>query len=369
MTRSAGNQDVAAIETSPMTPTSSELDSPEYAEFQRQQSMQREINYAGQTGQPVPPTLGLDTSTPEGARAPTSGPRRPTRSRPYTPANRYKTLTLFVLPAPDSGNADTEAAPDSAQFNVNSAATPTSPPGKPRSQEATRVTLTWKMVLIQVYLHVLLRLPDMYWNRLDKIFRDTDDEPLSEESEDDFTHSPSFKPAWERFVESLIKEWETLNVVAALLLSAIFTIFQINSAANDNVTTTLAILSFACALMGLLYGCMYIIRFGSLKRVVEARHWVEKMQQEDDRIHRHLWNEWILLAMPAVWLCWSILLFVACILSFVWRANTSQSSDGPTFGLAAQTALTVLVGLGVIYFFAIVWSFRIGWEKSPKWKR
>ncbi|TFK70817.1 hypothetical protein BDN72DRAFT_838491 [Pluteus cervinus] len=363
---------------------------------------QLEASGAGRGGRPVLSPLGPGGSTLGGASAPSSGlprpgrqdsqayPLPPRRIKRYAAANPYEIPTLFESPTPDS-TKDAEAQSPEQAFSTSSV----SAPGKPRAPEVKKAKLTWKTLPVQLYLHTLLRLPDMYWNRLDRIFRDADDEAASSstpsllglgdltalsasvsmggaglggESEEDFTHSPRFASAWESFVESLIKEWETLNVVAALLLSAIFTIFQIDRAANDNLTVTFAILSFACALMGLLYGCMYIIRFGSLKRVVEARHWVEKMQREDDHIHRHFWNEWILLAMPAVWLCWSILLFIACILCFVWRANLSQSSDGLTFDLGAQISVSILVGLGVIYFFAIVWTFRTGWEKSPRLK-
>ncbi|KAG6833008.1 hypothetical protein H0H87_012594 [Tephrocybe sp. NHM501043] len=100
-----------------------------------------------------------------------------------------------------------------------------------------------------------------------------------------------FKHSWEAFVDSLVREWKTLNVVSALLLSyaltilaylsdssvfrAILTMFQIPSAADDPVTRTVALLSLICALMSLSYGCMYIVRFGTMRSMFRAAKWAE----------------------------------------------------------------------------------------------
>lgn len=55
--------------------------------------------------------------------------------------------------------------------------------------------------------------------------------------------------------------------------SAILTILQISGAADDPITRYLALLSLMCALMSLLFGCMYIIRFGSMRKTYKAAEW------------------------------------------------------------------------------------------------
>lgn len=57
--------------------------------------------------------------------------------------------------------------------------------------------------------------------------------------------------------------------------SAILTMFQIPSAATDPVTRTAALLSLICALMSLSYGCMYIVRFGTMRSMYKASRWAE----------------------------------------------------------------------------------------------
>ncbi|EIM85322.1 uncharacterized protein STEHIDRAFT_60002 [Stereum hirsutum FP-91666 SS1] len=84
-----------------------------------------------------------------------------------------------------------------------------------------------------------------------------------------------FKRSWETFVDSLIKEWKTFNLVSALLLSAILTMFQIPTAAVDTVVRTPALLSMVCALMSLCYGCVYIVRFGTMRGMGRASRWAE----------------------------------------------------------------------------------------------
>ncbi|TFK25149.1 hypothetical protein FA15DRAFT_571701, partial [Coprinopsis marcescibilis] len=66
-------------------------------------------------------------------------------------------------------------------------------------------------------------------------------------------------------IDSVMREWKTFNIISALLLSAILTILQIDSAATDALTRYTALASLVCALTSLLYGCIYIVRFGTMK--------------------------------------------------------------------------------------------------------
>jgi hypothetical protein len=96
---------------------------------------------------------------------------------------------------------------------------------------------------------------------------------------------------------------------------------QIQGAGDDPVTRAGALLALVCALMSLLFGCMYVVRFGSMKRTHQALTWAEvcnlrllfiynstvqkRVVQEAQNINKSIWwNVWVLLAMPAVWLSW-----------------------------------------------------------------
>ena len=69
--------------------------------------------------------------------------------------------------------------------------------------------------------------------------------------------------------------------------------------------------------MSLLYGCLYIIRFGSMKAMHKASGWADVgprsrvllLKLTDEQEARQtttniVWNVWVMLAMPAVWLSW-----------------------------------------------------------------
>lgn len=57
--------------------------------------------------------------------------------------------------------------------------------------------------------------------------------------------------------------------------SALFTVFQIEEAAQNVLTRTMAMLSLISALMSLIYGCLYILRFSTMRTMRKAAKWAE----------------------------------------------------------------------------------------------
>ncbi|KAF9466846.1 hypothetical protein BDZ94DRAFT_1157137, partial [Collybia nuda] len=180
----------------------------------------------------------------------------------------------------------------------------------------------------------------------------------------------NLKVNWEAFIESLMTEWKTNNLIAVLLLSAILTTLQIDGVSNDPVARSSALASLVCGLMGLLYGCMYTIRFGTMRKGYKAIQWAEEAQQTKTQI---FWNVWVFLAMPAVWLCWSIILFVTSILVYVWQTGSDHGHVlqlSPTMALGPRVAVTGLFGLGMLYFILIIFTLRrYGDIADEKWKK
>ncbi|KAI9572454.1 hypothetical protein HD554DRAFT_2202859 [Boletus coccyginus] len=251
----------------------------------------------------------------------------------------------------------------------------------------------------QIYLHLLLRLPSLYFSRIARVYENAQlskpdiDRMIESYSSshqqqrererivrsspippgvhyhppalpfpDEWTTtnvSPAlvrFKQSWEAFVDSLLREWKTLNLVSALLLSAIISMFQNQEMANDPVIRTAALLSLTSALMSLSYGCIYSVRFGTMKNMHKATRWTEEAARTTTFI---LWNVWVLLAMPVVWLAWSMIFFVVAILAFVWRYGSSADPTSPVLlspsaALGPRIAVSALFFLGLLYLVAIV---------------
>ncbi|KAF8644337.1 hypothetical protein AX16_008545 [Volvariella volvacea WC 439] len=169
-----------------------------------------------------------------------------------------------------------------------------------------------------------------------------------------------FKHSWEAFIDSLLREWKTLNLVSALLLSAILTMFQVPSAAEDPLTRTPALMSLVCATMSLSYGCMYILRFGTMRSMIRASRWAEEAGKNKTAV---LWNVWVFLAMPGVWMSWAMILFVISIFSFVWRTGSTADPEvrpplPPSGALGTRIAITAIFALGLIYLFLILRTLK-----------
>ncbi|KAG6896832.1 hypothetical protein C0992_005787 [Termitomyces sp. T32_za158] len=127
----------------------------------------------------------------------------------------------------------------------------------------------------QIYLYFLLTLPSLYFSRVARIFEDAelsmpdikrmvisspngfeDQFPsatrilgtwktpnYSAPSPFNFQVVARFKTSWEQFVDSLMEEWKTLNLVSVLLLSAILTTLQLDGAVTDPYTRYFAFLA------------------------------------------------------------------------------------------------------------------------------
>ncbi|KAH6916441.1 hypothetical protein BKA70DRAFT_1092833, partial [Coprinopsis sp. MPI-PUGE-AT-0042] len=249
----------------------------------------------------------------------------------------------------------------------------------------------------EIYIFFLLRLPALYFSRVSRIFEEADMtlgeiKKMALDSAASNTKSRAFdavwylpKPqqmppayedlrnTWEAFIDSVMREWKTFNIISVLLLSAILTILQIDAAATDAITRYTALGSLICALMSLLYGCMYIIRFGTMRKPYKAAEWALEAQKSKTAI---FWNVWVMLAMPAVWLSWSLILYICCIMAFVWRTSTHGVDRGPLSDqglLAVRVGVTVLLGLGMLYGALVLLTFRrygdvmdLAWKQRVK---
>ncbi|KAG6811190.1 hypothetical protein H0H92_008630, partial [Tricholoma furcatifolium] len=141
----------------------------------------------------------------------------------------------------------------------------------------------------ETYHTVLLRLPSFYYDRVATMFKDLNVNMLEleglalqgmvpvplKELEEKNPACANLKVTWEDFIDSLLREWKTLNIISALLLSAILTLLQLDGAGSDPVTRNCSLIALICALLSLLFGCIYIIRFASMRKTYTALKWAQ----------------------------------------------------------------------------------------------
>jgi hypothetical protein len=157
-------------------------------------------------------------------------PRSPSHAKsPSSPARSPSPLRNFLWPLYRSHSREEPFVPiDPYKLNIFL------PP------QTVRHMLS--QIVRQIYRHFLLRLPSIYFSRVSRVFAD------AEVSRPEVQHmiegrnkgeayrwpadhewvapnvSPAlirFKESWESFVESVLKEWKTLNVVSTLLMTCV----------------------------------------------------------------------------------------------------------------------------------------------------
>lgn len=134
--------------------------------------------------------------------------------------------------------------------------------------------------------------------------------------------------------------------------------FQIDDANNDPFTRTFSLVSLICAAWSLIYGGIYIMRFRTMRSMYKASGFAQEAQQSRTNV---FWNVWVMLALPAVWLAWSMITFFAAILSFVWTSGSSNDNpQNPSskIDLIPRVIVTALFALGAVYFILVIRSFR-----------
>ncbi|TDL20232.1 hypothetical protein BD410DRAFT_386979 [Rickenella mellea] len=222
----------------------------------------------------------------------------------------------------------------------------------------------------QIYIHILLRIPSIYFTRVFKLFE-------RPERIGTFMRGDSVIPSygavyipenrWGDFVHTVMKEWKTLNVVAVLALSAILTLLQISDVANGVITRTTALVALICSIWALIFGCLYILRFGTMDTDEKAQRWAKATRATKTKI---FWNVWVMLAMPAVWLSWSIIAFCASILAYVW--TTGSNTDNPTLpsrhaDLGPRILISAIFGVGLVYLGLILQTFQAYGDEDKVW--
>ncbi|KAG8992089.1 hypothetical protein FRB94_012015 [Tulasnella sp. JGI-2019a] len=288
--------------------------------------------------------------------------------------NRVDEVSL-MMPVPQ------ESSSSSSQLQKFNQSDPFGPPHhKIQSKIPLLETTTYYASLSarQLYRHLLLRLPNLYHLRVWRIMS----EALSHPELDDLMERQqfgtnfrisvvrmplvmppdlvAFKNEWEGFINYLLEEWKTVNIVSALLLSAILTMFAINDTVQP-VTRTAALASLVSGLFSIIYGSVHVVRFQTMRSITKARQWAEESNTTGI-----LWNVWIFLSLPAIALAYAIIFFCIAVMSYVWTAGSDVHPQPIREELAwiPRMVITLLVVVGIGYFYLVVVTFQ---SYSDRW--
>ncbi|TFK68337.1 hypothetical protein BDN72DRAFT_769442 [Pluteus cervinus] len=120
--------------------------------------------------------------------------------------------------------------------------------------------------------------------------------------------------------------------------------------------------------MSLLYGCIYSIRFFDLKKTYKAFPWTDDAKKNQ---LNPFWNTWVFLAMPAVWLVWSLIAYFVCVMAYVWRVGDDglATKAPPRSILELRIAVSSVLCLGLMYLCLIIRTLKkYGVEMEDRWR-
>ncbi|TDL13338.1 hypothetical protein BD410DRAFT_903321 [Rickenella mellea] len=260
-------------------------------------------------------------------------------SGPYRRDSRSPPLSEFEVPRPPLGDA---APRQEGPYHY----APRPPKDSEGRSQRNEFAYFISQIPTQIYINLLLQIPNIYYKRVQRLFPSSD-------------WSVMIIPVceWGGFVDTVKNEWQTLNVVSGLTLTAVVSLLAISDIANGIVTRTAAQLSLIAALWSLMYGIIYVLRFSTMGSPQKAYRWAMEARNTRTNI---LWNVWILLAMPAVWFAWSIISFSIAIITYVWTTGSSQDNPTPPSRhavLPARIVLSVFFALGLVYAGLVIRTF------------
>ncbi|PPQ92316.1 LOW QUALITY PROTEIN: hypothetical protein CVT25_008522 [Psilocybe cyanescens] len=310
----------------------------------------------------------------------------PPKSVAAVPQGRMRNLTVYrriliLLPALLPRPSSPSPSPSSGDAGAK-----TRPRQKHTYTPQTRIAFIFWTLPTLIYIRLLLGVPAFYFTQVARVFEEggmtmAQIERIGLEGRRGVGDSekvvlpPGYRRlrvAWEAFVDGMVGEWKMVGVVSVLLLSAILTTLQIESA-NANTTAAGDLVIRYTALL-------YVLRFGTMRKLWKAVEWAlaiviantcvchvclllliigHLQEAKKDRTKVVVWwNVWVMLAMPVVWLAWSIILYVTCIMTFVWRTSSRIQDNATTNNahgisdtglLVVRIVINAILGLGIVY--------------------
>jgi hypothetical protein len=99
-----------------------------------------------------------------------------------------------------------------------------------------------------------------------------------------------------------------------------------------------------------------------------ASRWADEARSTTASV---FWNVWVLLALPGVWLAWSMVAFLVSIMAFVWRTGAKDDPDPDTGTgtgterelsgakmLGPRIAISAVFAIGIVYFVLVIFTFK-----------
>ncbi|KAJ2920839.1 hypothetical protein H1R20_g2834, partial [Candolleomyces eurysporus] len=101
----------------------------------------------------------------------------------------------------------------------------------------------------------------------------------------------------------------------------------------------------------------------------KVAEWAQKTQNKGLSLRSLIWNVWLMLALPAIWLIWSLLFYITCIMVLIWsvKIRGSPAEFNRPVAYAARVVISLILTAGFAYLVMAVREF-IELSKDSKFK-
>ncbi|KAF5383141.1 hypothetical protein D9615_005039 [Tricholomella constricta] len=188
----------------------------------------------------------------------------------------------------------------------------------------------------------------------------------------DFVHGVSnptdrIHTRWSAYVDARCREWVIVATSAGTLAAVSPSILQMLGANDDPLTRSLAFLSVSRAISAIAYAVILLLYFqhGQAKSGLFAMRWFNNVQVHENSV---VCMPWTILAIPAIALCWGVILLILALFCSIWQAGYVASPSAPPTD--AHSTIDVLMRVIITVWFAldvasILWIFKTLKELTP----
>ncbi|KAF5383140.1 hypothetical protein D9615_005037 [Tricholomella constricta] len=139
---------------------------------------------------------------------------------------------------------------------------------------------------------------------------------------------PRIHTRWSAYVDARCREWVTVAASAGTLAATSPSILQMLSANDDPLARSLAFLSVSRAISAIAYAVILLLYFqhGQAKSGLFAMRWFNNVQVHENSV---VCMPWTILAIPAIALCWGVILLILALFCSIWQAGYVASPSAP----------------------------------------
>ncbi|KAF8071999.1 hypothetical protein FPV67DRAFT_1483469 [Lyophyllum atratum] len=167
--------------------------------------------------------------------------------------------------------------------------------------------------------------------------------------------------AWSSYIDSRYREWAAVATSACTFAAASPAVLQLPSMNGNPITCSLVFLAILRAMAAIIYASMFLLYFRQppTKSAYFAMGWF-KIQKNS---HSSQCTPWMMLALPAVSLCWGVILMMLALFFSLWSdgfaaSPPTQTNIGEPQSSTEMILRILITTMSLVDLWAILWTLK-----------